>query len=103
MLKFIIWHECPMTYHHFVEMVDWSVKNVTFFMHFIYQDKPFKNKTTIFRGHFNQVLSMVKNENNEVIVTTCIKKSYLWATHGGHAPKHQHVDPTIGRRRCTRT
>lgn len=21
-------------------------------------------------------------------------------THGGYAPKHQHVDPTIGRRRC---
>lgn len=51
----------------------------------------------------NKFLSMVKNENDEVIVKTCIKKSYLWATHGGHAPKHQHVNPTIGRRRCTRT
>jgi hypothetical protein len=56
MLKFIIWHECPMVvYHHVVEMMDWLIKNVTFFMHPIYQDKPFKYKTTIFGGHFKQV------------------------------------------------
>jgi hypothetical protein len=51
----------------------------------------------------NKYLSMVKNENNEIIVKTCIKKSYLQAIHGEYSPKHQHVDPTIGRRRCTRT
>jgi hypothetical protein len=57
-------------------------------MHLIYQVKPFRYKTTIFGGHFKQVLSMVENENNEVIVKACIVKSYVWATHGGHAPKH---------------
>lgn len=51
-----------MAYHHVVEMVDWSIKNVTFFMHLNYQDKPFRYKTTIFEGHFKQVLSIVKIE-----------------------------------------
>jgi hypothetical protein len=41
-----------MAYHHVVEMVDWSIKNVTFFMHPIYQDKPFKDKDHHIWGPF---------------------------------------------------
>jgi hypothetical protein len=63
-----------MAYHHVVEMVDWSIKNVTFLCISFTKINHLKTRPPYLGAISNKFLSMVKNE---VIIKTCIKKSYL--------------------------
>ena len=68
----IIYDECPMTYHHCFEALDWS------FQDFCDCPKPFGGLTIIFSGDFQQILPVIPNGSCVNIVNSSFQKSYLW-------------------------
>ncbi|XP_077224125.1 uncharacterized protein LOC143857543 [Tasmannia lanceolata] len=73
----IIWDEAPMMHRYAIEAVDRTLKDVL-------KDtsdgasKVLGGKTFVLGGDFRQILPVVPKASREIIVASCLQKSYLW-------------------------
>ncbi|XP_074291042.1 uncharacterized protein LOC141617796 [Silene latifolia] len=77
--KLIIWDEAPMTYRHYFEALDKSLKDVMRLLHMGNAELPFGGKVVVFGGDFRQTLPVVSKGSRADVVAASLCSSYLWS------------------------
>ena len=76
--KLFVWDEAPMLDKHVYETVDRTFRDIMKQVDTALENLPFGGKVFVFGGDFRQILPVIKRGNRESIVSSCLKRSYLW-------------------------